>query len=193
MAKTKKLIFQDVDFENNKILNPSSIENIGKDPNDENTIKVAKVSMSPISINSEADTISLKNNNNNYISLKKEKVNNTTTDTIDIKTSEAKIIGTVNINDNKVLVSNSDYNISGLDVNIENYRIDNNDTIIVNKKVSIIGPNSLSIQSNKNGTSEITSSYVHAVEESSSNQFLVKEKVCITWDDKTKSLLFIQR
>lgn len=183
MAKTKKLIFQDIDMFQNRILNPSSIENGSN----------SKISIASDSIVTEAKAISLKKSNSNYISLKEEKVNNITTDIIDIKTSEAKIIGTVNINDNKVLVSNSDYNISGLDVNIENYKIDNNDTIIVNKKVSIIGPNSLSIQSGNNDTSEITSSYVHAVEESSSNQFLVKGKVCITWDDDTDSLLFIQR
>lgn len=173
-VKTKKLVFQDIDMFQNSILNPSSLESIEKDSNDE-TIKVAKISMSPNSINSEADTISLKNSDNNSISLENNNV--------DIKTSEANIIGTVNINDNKVLISNSDYNISDMNINIQNS--DNN--------ISIVGQNNLSIKSDDNNSSEVTSSYVHAVEESSSKQFLVNGKVCITWDDSTESLLFIQR
>lgn len=166
MANKKELVFQDIDMFQNKILNPSSIQNGDN----------SKISMSSDSISSEADTILLKNSDSNYISLDKDN------SAVDIVTTNVGITGTTTINQ-KMVVNNVNCNITDMNVKIQN----------PNNKVSIVGANDLSIQSGNDDTSEITSSYAYATEESRSKQFLVDDKVCIKWDSNTGSLLFVQK
>lgn len=172
MAKTKKLIFQDIDFENNKILKPSSIENANSSITMSDSEGKSKLELS-------SDEISLKKENNS-ITLDQSKVV--------VSSNDFRVDGTVkiiekdeqsNIQTEKFKLDKKSFNLNTVDCTINT----------INKDLSVQGSGNLKIESSGNN-SKVVSDKMDAKTLARAKEFSVDGQVSISWDNDSKSLIF---
>lgn len=175
MAKTKKLIFQDVDFENNKILKPSSIKNANSSITMSNSNGNSKLELS-------SDEVSLVKENNS-ITLDQSKVV--------VSSDNFRIDGAIkiiekdeqnNIQTEKFKLDKNSFNLNTVDCTIN----------ATSKKLSVQGDGNLKIESS-DSDSNIVSNNMDAKTLAKAKEFSVDDKVFIRWDERSKSLIFAEK